>query len=48
MSHRTETAEFTVLCLIRDQERILLQDRVSEDWKGYTRVTLIELQKDRT
>ena len=36
MSHRTETAEFTVLCLIHDKERILLQDRISEDWKGYT------------
>ena len=36
MSHRTETAEFTVLCLIHDKEHILLQDRVSDDWKGYT------------
>ena len=36
MSHRTETAEFTVLCLIHDKDRILLQDRISEDWKGYT------------
>ena len=34
---RTENAELTVLCLIHDEERYLLQDRVSEDWKGYTR-----------
>ena len=33
---RTENAELTVLCLIHDEERYLLQDRVSEDWKGYT------------
>ena len=26
MSHRTETAEFTVLCLIHDKDRILLQE----------------------
>jgi 8-oxo-dGTP diphosphatase len=33
---RTENAELTVLCLIHEEERYLLQDRVSEDWKGYT------------
>ena len=33
---RTEIPELTVLCLIHDEERFLLQDRVSEDWKGYT------------
>ena len=33
---RTENAEFTVLCLIEDGSRILLQDRVKADWKGYT------------
>ena len=33
---RTENAELTVLCLIHDEESYLLQDRVSEDWKGYT------------
>ena len=33
---RTEITELTVLCLIHDEERYLLQDRVSEDWKGYT------------
>ncbi len=35
-SKRTETAELTVLCLVHDGENILLQDRVSSDWKGYT------------
>ncbi len=34
--NRTEKAEFTVLCLIQDGDRILLQNRVKEDWKGYT------------
>ena len=33
---RTEKAEFTVLCLIQDGDRLLLQNRVKEDWKGYT------------
>lgn len=33
---RTENAEFTVLCLIEDGDRLLLQDRVKADWKGYT------------
>ena len=33
---RTETTELTILCLIHDDERYLLQDRISEDWKGYT------------
>ncbi|MCR5540290.1 MAG: 8-oxo-dGTP diphosphatase [Ruminococcus sp.] len=33
---RTENAELTVLCLIEDGSRILLQDRVKADWKGYT------------
>ena len=33
---RTENAEFTVLCLIEDGDRVLLQDRVKADWKGYT------------
>lgn len=34
--NRTENAEITVLCLIRDSDRILLQNRVKNDWKGYT------------
>ncbi len=33
---RTETAELTVLCLISDGDKVLLQNRVKEDWKGYT------------
>lgn len=33
---RTEEVELTVLCLIHDVDRVLLQDRISEDWKGYT------------
>ena len=33
---RTENAELTVLCLIHDDDRYLLQDRVSDDWKGFT------------
>ena len=33
---RTETVELTVLCLIQDGDKILLQNREKEDWKGYT------------
>jgi len=33
---RTETVELTVLCLLHDNDRYLLQDRLKEDWKGYT------------
>lgn len=33
---RTERCELTVLCLIRDGSRILLQNRVKKDWQGYT------------
>ena len=33
---RSENAELTVLCLIQDGEKILLQNRLKEDWKGYT------------
>lgn len=36
MGHCTENVELTVLCLIQDGNRILLQNRVKEDWKGYT------------
>lgn len=32
---RTETVELTVLCLLRDGNKILLQNRVKEDWRGY-------------
>lgn len=33
---RTENVELTVLCLIEDGNRILLQNRVKKDWQGYT------------
>ena len=33
---RTEIAEITVLCLISDGNKVLLQNRIKEDWKGYT------------
>ena len=33
---RTENVELTVLCLIQDGDRILLQNRVKKDWQGYT------------
>ena len=33
---RTENVELTVLCLIQDGDKILLQNRVKKDWKGYT------------
>lgn len=33
---RTECVELTVLCLIHKKGKYLLQDRVKEDWKGYT------------
>ena len=36
MGHRTENVELTVLCLIQDGNKVLLQNRDKEDWKGYT------------
>lgn len=33
---RTENVELTVLCLITDGGRMLLQNRVKNDWQGYT------------
>lgn len=33
---RIENAELTVLCLLQREGAYLLQDRVKEDWKGYT------------
>ena len=33
---RTENVELTVLCLIQDGNRILLQNRAKKDWQGYT------------
>ena len=34
--NRTENVEVTTLCLIYDEDRILLQNRVKKDWQGYT------------
>ena len=33
---RTENVELTVLCLITDGDRMLLQNRTKNDWQGYT------------
>ncbi len=33
---QTEKVELTVLCLVQNEDAYLLQDRVKEDWKGYT------------
>lgn len=32
---RTENVELTVVCLLEDGDKILLQDRVKTDWHGY-------------
>lgn len=33
---RTELTELTTLCMIYKGDKLLLQNRVKEDWKGYT------------
>lgn len=33
---RTERVELTTLCLIHKENHYLLQDRVKDDWKGFT------------
>jgi 8-oxo-dGTP diphosphatase len=33
---KTENVELTVICLIYKENKILLQDRIKRDWKGYT------------
>lgn len=33
---RTERVELTVLCLVEEDNKILLQNRVKKDWQGYT------------
>ncbi len=33
---RTENVELTVLCLLHKDGAYLCQDRIKEDWKGYT------------
>ena len=32
---KTENVRLTVLCLIEDGDKILLQNRVKKDWRGY-------------
>ena len=34
--YKTERVELTVLCLIENGDKLLLQNRVKNDWKGYT------------
>lgn len=34
--NRCEFVELTVLCMVYDDHKILLQNRVKSDWKGYT------------
>ena len=34
--NKTERVELTVLCLIEDGDKLLLQNRVKNDWRGYT------------
>lgn len=33
---RTERTELTVLCLITQGDKLLLQNRIKKDWQGYT------------
>ena len=33
---RTERVELTVLCLVEDKNKVLLQNREKKDWQGYT------------
>ena len=33
---RTEMVELTNLCMIKDGDKYLLQNRVKKDWQGYT------------
>ena len=34
--NRTENVELTALCLIHRENQYLLQDRVKNDWRGFT------------
>lgn len=36
MQDRTEKVELTVLCLISNGDKYLLQNRVKSDWRGFT------------
>ncbi len=33
---RTENVELTVLCLIQKEDKYLMQNRIKNDWKGFT------------
>lgn len=33
---RSESVVVTALCMVYDNDKILLQDRIKEDWKGVT------------
>lgn len=33
---QTEEVELAVLCMIYDEDKILLQNRIKKDWRGYT------------
>ena len=44
MAHKTENVELTVLCLIQDGSRVLLQNRVKDDWKVFNDPELTEFQ----
>ena len=33
---RTEMVELTNLCMIKDGDKYLLQNRIKKDWQGYT------------
>ena len=33
---KTQTAELTVMCMVCDGTKILVQDRLTEDWPGVT------------
>lgn len=36
MMEKTQTAELTVMCMVCDGTKILVQDRLTEDWPGVT------------
>ena len=36
MLEKTQTAELTVMCMVCDGTKILVQDRLTEDWPGVT------------
>ena len=36
MMSRTEQVELTILCSVYKENKLLLQNRMKDDWKGYT------------